>query len=153
MRYGAQLRDLGRVCAVYTDLVLSDEVQLILELLGRLLEYLSHFMRAGLLDVLAHLEDEVYMPPVLVIVSITGVSAFLLGDLNVLFDVDELIIDTINLLLPFKRINPSLKYALLKVIRGVIKPSALRLDVSGLLRVEEIDFSFFCGDSLPPLGL
>lgn len=60
------------------------------------------------LDIVAHVDDEFQMPEILV--EIRSVSALLLQNLNILINLDQISVDTIDLFVPFKRVNLRLKY-------------------------------------------
>ena len=100
-----QLVDSLLVAFVDTNLVLPDEVELRFELFTGIGKDLADLVCRGLLDVLAHIENEFEVSTVLLVVGAHYVAAFTLGHLDLLLDVDEVFVDAVQLLLPLKRVH------------------------------------------------
>lgn len=88
----------------------------------------------GLLDVVAHLDNELKMPHILV--KIGRIPTLLLKYLNILLYLHEVPVDSVNLLFPLKGVYFRFDYLVVLVGFVVVVKASL-------LRIEEVHFGFF----------
>ena len=84
---------------------------------------------AALLDVLTHLDDELDVPAALLEALYRPRTSLLHQDLNVFFEIDQVSIDAVDLLLPLEGINAGFNYLLvfIELLLLRIKEVHLRL--------------------------
>lgn len=93
------------ITAVDANLVLSYETKLRVQLFTGIGKDLADLVSGGLLDVLAHVQNQFKVSAVLLVVRAHDVAALTLGYLDLLLDVDEVFVDAVQFLLPLKRVH------------------------------------------------
>ena len=140
---------------IYANFMLSYESKVFLQLFGDFSEHFPDIAVAGALDVFTYVYYQFYMPSALLHVIFESRGAFaayptLFVQLYVFFNVIELPVDSLNLLLPLTGVNFAL-YDL--VIDLLFIFSLLIVIVSASVRIEKVDLGLLGSSMLHPILL